>query len=69
MSDRGEGKSLARHQYRPGPPEVTIWSNVDHVWIEIDGRDWGTADSNFSHGPGYGPQRTEGFLPSHPPGL
>jgi hypothetical protein len=48
---------------------VTIFSNVDHVWIEIDGRDWGTATSNFAHGPGYGPQDTEGFTPSHPSGL
>jgi hypothetical protein len=56
--------------YPSGPGrEVTIFSNVDHVWIEIDGRDWGTATSNFAHGPGYGPQSTEGFLPSHPTGL
>jgi hypothetical protein len=56
--------------YPSGPGrEVTIWSNVDHVWIEIDGRDWGTADSNFAHGPGFGPQDTEGFVPSHPAGL
>jgi Transglycosylase SLT domain len=55
----------------PGGPgrEVTIFSNVDHVWIRIDGRDWGTATSNFAHGPGYGPQDTEGFVPSHPRGL
>jgi hypothetical protein len=57
-------------RYPSGPGQaVTIWSNADHVWIEIDGRDWGTADSNFAHGPGYGPQATEGFLPSHPTGL
>jgi hypothetical protein len=56
--------------YPSGPGrQVTIWSDVDHVWIELDGRDWGTADSNFAHGPGYGPQVTEGFVPSHPPGL
>jgi hypothetical protein len=48
---------------------VTIWSKRRHVWIEIDGRDWGTADSNFAHGPGYGPQGTEGLVASHPPGL
>jgi hypothetical protein len=55
--------------YPSGPGrEVTIFSNVDHVWIEIDGRDWGTATSNFAHGPGYGPQDTEGFVASHPPG-
>lgn len=56
--------------YPPGPGRrVTIYSNVDHVWIQIAGRDWGTADSNFAHGPGYGPQTREGFAPSHPPGL
>jgi hypothetical protein len=56
--------------YPSGPGrEVTIWSNVDHVWIELGGRDWGTATSNFAHGPGYGPQDTEGFAASHPPGL
>lgn len=48
---------------------VTIWSNVDHVFIEIDGRDWGTASSNFAHGPGFGVQSNAGFAPSHPPGL
>jgi Transglycosylase SLT domain len=56
--------------YPPGPGRsVTIWSNADHVWIEIGGRDWGTADSNFAHGPGFGDQDTEGFVPSHLPGL
>jgi Transglycosylase SLT domain len=48
---------------------VTIWSNVDHVWLEINGRDWGTATSNFANGPGFGPQSTAGFVPSHLPGL
>ena len=56
--------------YPSGPGRaVTIWSNVDHVWLEIDGRDWGTATSNFAHGPGFGPQDAEGFAPSHPRGL
>jgi hypothetical protein len=58
----------ARYPSGPGR-EVTIYSNVDHVWIEIEGRDWGTASSNFAHGPGYGPQVTEGFATSHPAGL
>jgi Transglycosylase SLT domain len=48
---------------------VTIWSNVDHVFLEINGRDWGTSDANFDHGPGYGAQPSAGFLPSHPHGL
>ena len=56
--------------YPSGPGKaVTIWSNVDHVWLEINGRDWGTATSNFAHGPGFGPQSTAGFVASHPPGL
>jgi Transglycosylase SLT domain len=56
--------------YPSGPGrEVTVFSNLDHVWIEIAGRDWGTATSNFAHGPGYGPQSGEGFAVSHPPGL
>jgi hypothetical protein len=56
--------------YPSGPGRaVTIWSNVDHVWIEIHGGDWGTASSNFAHGPGFGPQSSAGFAPSHPPGL
>jgi hypothetical protein len=56
--------------YPAGPGHsVTIFSNVDHVWIRIDGRDWGTATSNFAHGPGYGSQDVEGFVASHPPGL
>jgi hypothetical protein len=49
--------------------EVTIWSNIDHVWIEIEGRDWGTATSNPFGGPGWGPQTTTTFVASHPPGL
>ena len=48
---------------------VTIWSNVDHVFVEINGRDWGTSDANFDHGPAFGPQSTVGFVASHPAGL
>jgi hypothetical protein len=56
--------------YPTGPGrEVAIWSNVDHVWIELAGRDWATADLNLPHGPGFGPQDAEGFVPSHPAGL
>jgi Membrane-bound lytic murein transglycosylase B len=56
--------------YPAGPGRaVTIWSNVDHVFLEINGRDWGTSSSNFAHGPGFGSQPTAGFTPSHPPGL
>ena len=57
-------------RYPSGPGHaVTIYSNADHVWTRISGHDWGTAYSNFAHGPGYGPQDTEGFAMSHPPGL
>jgi hypothetical protein len=56
--------------FLPGPgTEVTVWSNPDHIWMEIDGRDWGTATSNPFGGPGYGPQSRYGFLPTHPAGL
>jgi hypothetical protein len=64
----GSGEFRAHYPQGSGRA-VTIFSNADHVWIEIDGHDWGTATSNFAHGPGYGPQDTEGFAPSHPPGL
>lgn len=56
--------------YPSGPGRhVTIWSNVDHVFISIDGRTWGTSESNFAHGPGFAPHTTAGFVASHPPGL
>jgi hypothetical protein len=48
---------------------VTVWSNAEHVFIVINGRAWGTSSSNFAHGPGYADHGTEGFAPSHPPGL
>jgi Transglycosylase SLT domain len=49
--------------------QVTIWSNIDHVFVTIGGRDWGTASANFAHGPAFGPQSRAGFVASHPPGL
>jgi hypothetical protein len=49
--------------------QVTIWSNVAHVFVTIAGRDWGTSSANFAHGPGFGPQVHVGFAASHPPGL
>lgn len=56
--------------YKPGPGKVvTVWSNAEHVFIVINGRAWGTSSSNFAHGPGYADHTTEGFAPSHPPGL
>ncbi|HMJ03491.1 MAG TPA: lytic transglycosylase domain-containing protein, partial [Conexibacter sp.] len=48
---------------------VTIWSNDGHVFITINGRDWGTTSSNYAHGPGWNPQSHVGFVASHPPGL
>jgi Transglycosylase SLT domain len=49
--------------------QVTIWSNADHVFVEIDGVDWGTSSSHFAHGPGFGYQPSAGFAASHPAGL
>jgi hypothetical protein len=56
--------------YKAGPGRhVTIWSNASHVFISIDGRAWGTSESNFAHGPGFAPHSTAGFVASHPRGL
>jgi hypothetical protein len=56
--------------YLLGPGQhVTIWSNVDHIFVTIDGRDWGTSSSHFAHGPAFGGQSHAGFVASHPPGL
>jgi hypothetical protein len=56
--------------YPSGPgARFTIWANVDHVFVTIDGRDWGTSESNFAHGPGFADHSHAGFLPSHPAGL
>jgi hypothetical protein len=56
--------------YPAGPgAELTIWSNVDHVFVTIEGRDWGTSETNFAHGPGFAEHSHSGFVPSHPPGL
>ena len=56
--------------YPSGPGEhVTIWSNAAHVFVAIDGRDWGTSESNFAHGPGFAEHTHEGFVASHPAGL
>jgi hypothetical protein len=56
--------------YPSGPGErFTIWANVDHVFVTIDGRDWGTSEMNFAHGPGFADHTHAGFLATHPPGL
>jgi hypothetical protein len=49
--------------------QFVIWANSDHVFVSIDGRDWGTSDQNPSGGPGWAPHTTVGFTPRHPPGL
>jgi transglycosylase-like protein with SLT domain len=56
--------------YPSGPGEhLTIWSNAVHVFVTIDGRDWGTSETNFAHGPGFADHGHEGFVASHPEGL
>lgn len=56
--------------YPTGPgKQVTIWSNAAHVFVTIAGRDWGTSETNFAHGPGYAEHTHAGFVASHPPGL
>jgi hypothetical protein len=56
--------------YPSGPgKQVTIWSNAAHVFLTIAGRDWGTSETNFAHGPGYAAHTREGFTASHPPTL
>jgi len=56
--------------YPSGPgKQVTIWSNAAHVFVTISGRDWGTSETNFAHGPGYAEHSKAGFIASHPPGL
>jgi len=56
--------------YPSGPSaQATIWANADHVFITIEGRDWGTSETNFAHGPGFSEHSKAGFAPSHPPGL
>lgn len=56
--------------YPSGPGKhVTIWSNSVHVFITIAGRDWGTSETNFAHGPGYAEHSKASFVASHPAGL
>ncbi len=56
--------------YPSGPGRaVTIWANVDHVFVTIAGRDWGTSETNLAHGPGFAEHTHAGFSASHPPGL
>jgi hypothetical protein len=47
----------------------TIWANPAHVFVVLDGRGWGTSDSNPYGGPGWAPHTTVGFTPRHLQGL
>jgi hypothetical protein len=48
----GLRSDLLGASYPSGPgQQVTIWANIDHVFVTIDGRDWGTATANFAGGP------------------
>jgi hypothetical protein len=49
--------------------QFTIWANQAHVFVSVEGRDWGTSDSNPSGGPGWAPQTVVGFTPRHLAGL
>jgi hypothetical protein len=48
---------------------VTIWANKGHVFLEIDGRFWGTTSKNYASGPGWNPQGIVGYVARHPAGL
>jgi hypothetical protein len=64
----GSGQFYNAYDHGPGA-QVTIWSNAEHVFIDIGGQTWGTSESNFAHGPGFAEHTTAGFVPSHPEGL
>ena len=56
--------------FERGPGQfVTIWSSSAHVFVTINGRDWGTSRSNFHNGPGFVEHTHIGFVASHPQGL
>lgn len=51
---------------------ITVWASKIHVWMEIDGRHFGTGDWGKGWGgPGWNPRMhpTDGFTPRHWPGL
>lgn len=48
---------------------MTIWANPTHVFVTLDGEDWGTSDSNPYGGPGWASHSTAGFTPRHLAGL
>lgn len=59
----------------PGPGRrVTIWTNPEHVYLEVkvNGRSYyfGTSTENYRHGPGWhSPRSGSGFVARHPEGL
>jgi len=58
---------------RPGKGlQLTVWANQIHVWMEINGKHFGTGDWGKGFGgPGWNPRMhpTAGFTPRHWPGL
>ena len=66
----GVRSDLLGAAFPPGPGRhVTIWSNAAHVFVTIDGRGWGTSQTNYRNGPGWAEHTTAGFVASHPPRL
>jgi hypothetical protein len=54
--------------------QLTIWANpgagaAGHVFVEIDGEDWGTSNSIAYGGPHWGSQTTQNMTPRHLPGI
>jgi hypothetical protein len=63
------GSELLGAAFPSGPGRhVTIWSNADHDFMTINGRGWGTSQTNYRNGPA-AEHTTTGFVPSHPAGL
>jgi len=52
----GQFQSWGRPGRAPGGKGVTIYSNAEHVLMEIDGRFWGTSKSNPGGGAGWIPR-------------
>jgi hypothetical protein len=52
------------HIFHPGSGDkFTIWSNAEHTFADIEGKQWGT---NSSNGLGYHTHPHGGFVPRHP---
>ena len=60
---------------KAGPGKaVTLWTNAEHIYMEIRvggrSRFWGTSTENYRHGPGWHSARSgAGFVARHPEGL